>query len=418
MREERRERVERLQQAGREKWMAAEDLLVGDDSPLVRLSRHMRARPLIYRWFVVILSVGASWIVGLLFRPESTEAHPAMFVAALLMLYLPAVLASALYGGSLCGSAAAFMGAGLALLSFHPESRLETVAGYGSLLLYFMCSGIMILMSRAQHAAQREIRRQADELEARVAERTAEVQIANRELASFCYSISHDLRAPMRNIVGSSRILEDDLGGSLDADSRRRLQGLAVSANRLSDLVDDLLDYARLAGADLRLDRIDMSATVEAAFERFLAQGYAISYKVEPGLITSGDTPLIASAIRSMIENSIKFAAPGRRLRIEFGETRLRNGLYYCLSDNGIGFDNQYVGKIFEPFQRLHRDTDYPGTGIGLARVKRIIDRHEGEIFAEGRPGDGASFYFRLGTKQLGTEHPAAERRVVMAEEA
>lgn len=375
-----------------------------------RIWTHFQRRPIALRWLIVLLSVGLATLFGLMFRSN-------MNVGSQLMLFLPAVFISALYAGWLAGIAASFLGAIATVQFFFHPTALKDEFGKDvlSLALYALACALVFGLSRAQEIHRQRIAHLTETLEQRVAERTGELQAAHDDLAEFCYSISHDLRAPMRNIAGSSRILLEE-EGALSPDIKERLESMAASSNKLARLVDDLLSYARLTGADLQPERIEFTKFCEDLCASLPNQNphSELECRIEPGLVTGGDQSLVAIAIRHLFGNAVKYAKPGRRLTIEVGQARLRGLTWFFVRDNGIGFDMQYAHKIFVPFQRLHRDSEYSGTGIGLANVRRIIERHGGEIFVESKPGVGTTFFFHLGNPQINDE----SRRVVMAEEA
>ncbi|HZX30580.1 MAG TPA: ATP-binding protein, partial [Rhodocyclaceae bacterium] len=244
--------------------------------------------------------------------------------------------------------------------------------------------------------AQEEIRRLNTDLERRVAERTAELTAANRELDSFAYAVSHDLRAPLRAMNGFSRILEESCGGQLDGDAPRYLQEIRLASRKMGDLIDGILALSRVTRGDLRRDRVDLSALAERQLAGLAAAepGRQVKWEVEPGLEAQGDARLLESVMDNLLANAWKYTArtPDARIRV------YREGEHFCVADNGAGFDPRYAEKLFQPFQRLHRQEDFPGIGIGLATVQRIIQRHGGEIAASSSPGQGAVFRFNLGT--------------------
>jgi len=221
---------------------------------------------------------------------------------------------------------------------------------------------------------------------------------ANRELESFSYSVAHDLRTPLRAIDGFSQALAEDYGDRLDAEGRRYLARVRDSAQRMAELIDDLLTLSRVTRSELRRDRVDLSAlahTVLATLQR-LDPERRVEIAIAPGLATDADPHLAAIALDNLLGNAWKFTAKRSDARIELGETICDGVAAYYVRDNGAGFDMAYRDKLFGVFQRLHSEAEFPGTGIGLATVARIAKRHRGRIWAEGAPGAGATFYFTL----------------------
>jgi PAS domain S-box-containing protein len=232
-------------------------------------------------------------------------------------------------------------------------------------------------------------------LEARVAMRTHELTIANRELERFAYSVSHDLRAPLRAIDGFSRLLAERYGEPLGEEGREYLARVRSAAGRLGELIDSLLKMARLSRGDLRLRPLDLSRIAADVIGELRASDpdRRVTVDIAPGLQAVGDPGLARSLLQNLLDNAWKFTRHREDARIEFGRTA--EGEFY-VRDNGAGFDPDYVDKLFRPFQRLHSQADFSGHGIGLASVKRIIERHGGSIRAQGRPGEGAIFHFTL----------------------
>ena len=236
-------------------------------------------------------------------------------------------------------------------------------------------------------------------LEQRVRERTAELEAANRELDAFSHSVSHDLRAPLRAITGFSTMVTRDHAGQLDAEGRRLLEVVSTNARRMSMLIDDLLLFSRTVRAEPRRARVDMSALVRSSFEE-ISSDPAVRTKVDfrPGEIpdAEGDAALLRQVWVNLLSNAVKFSAGEQHPVIEVSGAREGSWTVYRVRDNGVGFDMKYVDKLFGVFQRLHGPTEFEGSGIGLALVKRIVARHGGQVRAEGAVGEGATFSFSL----------------------
>ena len=232
-------------------------------------------------------------------------------------------------------------------------------------------------------------------LEHRVQERTSELQAALREMEGFTYTVSHDLRAPLRGIIASCRLLEEDYGTDLPLGAREHLQRQAEAARKLAILIDDLLRLSRIGRQALGRVEIDVTDVAEQIAQevRQRPESPAFTLFVEPGLTTQADPLLFRLALLNLVENAVKFSRPNVPPIVEIG---VEEGVFF-VRDNGIGFDPIYEHRIFLPFERLHRDVDFPGTGIGLANVRRIIERHGGKVWGTGRPNEGATFFFRLG---------------------
>ena len=245
-------------------------------------------------------------------------------------------------------------------------------------------------------------------LEARVAARTRELSEANRELESFAYSVSHDLRAPLRGIEGFSRMLGERHADGLDATGRDYLDRVRKGTARMGELIDALLKLARIGRAEPDVADVDLSA-LAADVASGLADaepGRRVAIDVQPGMHAQGDRTLLHNLLENLLGNAWKFTRGRDDARVEFGRETSADGRdWFVVRDNGAGFDPDYANKLFKPFQRLHSQDEFPGHGIGLASVKRIIERHGGEIEAEGQPGKGATFRFTLVTSAgVGTE--------------
>jgi light-regulated signal transduction histidine kinase (bacteriophytochrome) len=242
---------------------------------------------------------------------------------------------------------------------------------------------------------EREIFALNQELERRVQERTEALQKAVDELNGFTYSVSHDLRTPLRGMVGHSRILVEEHSEALDRKVRDGLQSIEAAALKMSALVDSLLQYARLGRQEVRRESVDITELAHQVTRKLAAAGWPCenaNVHVQPGLQAEADPALVEIVLTTLIDNGCKYRTRGQPAHVEVG--RDANGFY--VYNRGIGFDMQYVQKVFEPFQRLHRDQEYPGTGIGLANARRIVERHGGTLWAEGVPGEGATFWFTL----------------------
>ena len=236
------------------------------------------------------------------------------------------------------------------------------------------------------------------ELEARVVQRTAELERSNRELEAFSYSVAHDLRAPLRAISGFSAIVLEQNEGKLDAASVGYLRRVQAGGEHMGELVDDLLDLARISRREVRRQELNLgevagkvlAALTEAHPER------KVRIEVNAHMRANGDAGLIEIALVNLIGNAWKFTGKVADARIEVGTERRDGQNVYFVRDNGVGFDMAYTKNLFAPFQRLHHRDDFEGTGIGFSLVKRIIDKHDGKIWAEGEKGKGARFYFTL----------------------
>jgi PAS domain S-box-containing protein len=243
------------------------------------------------------------------------------------------------------------------------------------------------------------IRRFNQELEQRVVERTAQLQAANRELETFSYSVSHDLRAPLRGIDGFSQALLEDYRHCLDAQAQDYLQRIRGATQRMSELIDALLGLSRVTRAELQREQLDLSLMAKTIAEELQRRdpGRAVEFVITPQLLAEGDARLLRIVMENLLDNAWKFTAKQAQALIEFGVGPSSDGIAaFFVRDNGAGFDMTYADKLFGAFQRLHRMSEFQGTGVGLATVQRIIHRHGGRIWAEGEVGRGATFHFTL----------------------
>jgi light-regulated signal transduction histidine kinase (bacteriophytochrome) len=258
---------------------------------------------------------------------------------------------------------------------------------------------LAIAISQARLYAR--VKQHAEELEQRVQERTSELQAANKELEAFSYSVSHDLRAPLRAVDGYARMLEEDYAGALDAEGSRLLGVVRENSRKMGQLIDDLLAFARLGRAPLQTRPVQMTPLVQQMMDEMRSDtdGRKIDFAV--GALGSAhvDPALFRHALSNLLSNAIKFTRGRDPAVVEIGR-RDGNGagepVVYYVKDNGAGFDMKYYDKLFGVFQRLHSAEEFPGTGVGLAIVQRVIQRHGGRVWADAKPGEGATFYFTL----------------------
>ncbi|QIR36113.1 GAF domain-containing protein [Tolypothrix sp. PCC 7910] len=231
-----------------------------------------------------------------------------------------------------------------------------------------------------------------------------ELQVVNRELEAFSYSVSHDLRAPLRSIDGFSQALLEDYEGELDDAAQDYLRRIRSATQRMGQLIDDLLNLSRLMRSEMQLESVDLSLLArEICTEIQESQsGRQVEYIIQPGLIAQGDSRLLQMLLTNLLDNAWKFTSKHTQAKIEFGTiTQASDIPIYFIRDDGAGFDMAYANKLFSPFQRLHRIDEFPGTGIGLAIVQRIVHRHGGRVWAEGIVEQGATFYFTLVAEEV-----------------
>lgn len=247
--------------------------------------------------------------------------------------------------------------------------------------------------------AEEALRAHRDHLEELVQQRTAALETSNKELEAFSYSVSHDLRAPLRSIHGFCQILVEDYSDNLDAQGKDYLKRVQAAAVNMATLIDDLLQLARISRSDFTPQLVNISEIATQSVEKLQQQDPArvVKFRIQKNLLVNGDQSLLTVALDNVLSNAWKYTSKIESAEIEFGQSESQNGhpIFY-VKDNGAGFDMKYVDKIFAAFQRLHATDEYPGTGIGLATVKRVIDRHHGKIWAESEIGKGTTIYFTL----------------------
>jgi signal transduction histidine kinase len=262
--------------------------------------------------------------------------------------------------------------------------------------------GASLYLRRRLRRASKEIRSLNENLEQQVQQRTIHLERANKNLEAFAYSIAHDLRTPLRGISGFAEALVEDYGDRLDETGRDYAGRVEAGCARMSDLIDDLLRLSQVTRVKMSLQDIDLSAEVTAICDRLRARdpGRQVRVTVQEGVRATADPTLIRTALDNLLENAWKFTARRDGAAIEFATAPVGDAPICCyVRDNGAGFDPAYVSKLFQPFQRLHDTDEFPGNGIGLASVRRIIERHGGRTWAEGAVDGGATIYFTLNTE-------------------
>jgi light-regulated signal transduction histidine kinase (bacteriophytochrome) len=240
--------------------------------------------------------------------------------------------------------------------------------------------------------------RAARELAEAKAELVDELKSKNEELEAFSYSVSHDLRAPLRGIDGFSQALLEDYSDRLDETGQNYLRRIRAGAQRMAALIDDMLQLSRVNRAQIDRERVDVSGLAQAVAEELGRQnpGHEVAVHIQPELIANADRGLMRILLENLLGNAWKFTARAADARIEFRADITDTETVFLVKDNGAGFDMAHAGALFQPFQRLHSEADFPGTGIGLATVRRIVDRHGGRIWAEGTVGRGATVFFTV----------------------
>jgi light-regulated signal transduction histidine kinase (bacteriophytochrome) len=300
----------------------------------------------------------------------------------------------------------------LAWLDLDPRTMqaLQTSKGWltilgSAVLLYVLLSRHKKRDDAAVSAlldSQREVQQMNAELEKRVAERTRQLQAANRELESFAYAVSHDLRAPLRSLSGFSQILQETAGERLDEKSLHYLRRIHEASQRMSGLIEALLSLSRISTADMIVRPVNLThICLEAgAALKNKFPGRSVSFEVAPDLHVEGDARLLRIALECLLANAWKYTIHADRPAIAVGvQTNVTGGPIYFVRDNGVGFDMAYANKLFVPFQRLHPEVEFQGSGIGLVTAQRVIARHNGRIWAEAQVDRGATFFFTIGAQ-------------------
>jgi light-regulated signal transduction histidine kinase (bacteriophytochrome) len=266
---------------------------------------------------------------------------------------------------------------------------------------------------QAEIIDRQQAQQQAQELNQGLQQAIVELRSVNKELETFSYSVSHDLRAPLRSIDGFSQALLEDCVEQLDDTGNDYLRRIRAATQRMGQLIDDLLTLSRVIRSDMHREAVDLSqiATQICADLQLAHPERQVECLIQPNLVDRGDSRLLYAVLENLLNNAWKFTAKTELAQIEFGaigsrsikEDKVNTPSTYFVRDNGVGFDMTYVDKLFSPFQRLHSVSEFPGNGIGLATVQRIVHRHGGRVWAEGTIGQGATFYFTLTTEELAT---------------
>lgn len=256
-------------------------------------------------------------------------------------------------------------------------------------------------LARAFNSMAIQVKNSQRDLEKKVQDRTARLEAVNNELEAFSYSVSHDLRAPLRAVSGYSVILKEDYAPQLDAEATRMLTAILNNAKRMGQLIDDLITFSRMGRKEMSFQPIDMKKLAESCSQELLETEKTREYHltIDPLPACKGDQSMLKQVWLNLISNAIKYSSQNPSPQIEVGSSENNGRQVYFVRDNGVGFDMQYSHKLFGVFQRLHNEETFEGTGIGLALVKRIISKHSGEVWAESMPGKGATFYFSLSKK-------------------
>lgn len=282
--------------------------------------------------------------------------------------------------------------------SVRDAQKVSIAAGLSSLLALLVVLWLVRRLASAQVEIEQALRRSNAELDTMVAERTQELSAFNRELESFSYSVAHDLRTPLRAITNYSDLAFARAQAGADAVLKDNVGRIRSAGLRMSQLIDALLALSRLTRRPLSPSEIDMSALATEIGTEIAATNSAhdVTFSVQPRLRDLGDPDLIRAAVYNLVDNAWKFSATTTRATIEFGRMAVLDTPAYFVRDNGAGFDERFAEKLFRPFERLHSFSEFPGTGIGLATVERVIHRHGGSVWAEGALGQGATFFFTL----------------------
>jgi len=287
-------------------------------------------------------------------------------------------------------------------------TRTTAIVTLGALILFLLLVVATILIERdhrRQYSDALHIRELNQTLEQKVLDRTQALEEANRELEAFCYSVSHDLRAPLRSVEGFSKMLARDYAGKpLDARANDLMQRMSTSTIRMGQLIDDLLNLSRISRGAIEPFPVDLSELAAEVAQELAAQNPSriVEVAIESNLRVLGDERLLRVALENLFGNAWKFTRTQAQPRLAFGRSDTPDGTAFFVRDNGVGFDMAHSAQLFVPFQRLHSDSEFEGSGIGLATVQRVVHSHGGRIWAESRPGIGTTFYFTIQAERRG----------------
>ena len=312
------------------------------------------------------------------------------------------VVCASIPGGTLCVEP-------IALARATKSAILAAAATATTSAVLLTLFAIAMLRRATAHVREEVEREHAEQLRLREVElrrRTYELEAANKDLESFAHTVSHDLRGPLGGIRGFGEALRDGFGGELNDEGRESVRWILESADQMQSLIDGLLQMSRLSRAELERDDVDLSAIAKgiATSLQKTAPDREVEFAITDDVVANGDERLLRAVMENLMTNAWKFTSKRDRARIEFGRTRDNGHVAYYVRDNGAGFDPAHAPKMFRPFQRLHSSKEFEGTGIGLATVQRILQRHGGKAWAEGEPGKGATIYFT--TEGVGSEPP------------
>lgn len=350
-------------------------------------------------------SVLESFAMGVTRAEEKSEVDGKPHLRVMLPMYLDGGCLKCHAGG---GSAGVQGGVSISvpLAPFEAAAAQElriALGTHGGIWLVGLAGIVTVARRARQRVGEREKARQEiselnASLERRVAERTADLERANRELEAFSYTVSHDLRAPLRAINGFAHLLIEGEGERLSEEGKRMFGRIVHNSNRLGELIDDVLEYSRASRAPLVPVRVDLEQLARNVAQELCeaCPGAVVDVGALPAV--QGDATMLRQVLENLVGNALKFSAGSPRPRVEIGVQDGNEGKAFFVRDNGVGFDMNYAGKLFGMFQRIHSEAQFPGTGVGLAIVQRLVERHGGQVWAESAPGCGATFYFTLGS--------------------